>query len=126
MKRVWILSMASLLGTQLANAADLSPGKWPKAERERLEQLESQSWSPLQAGSVAGDSGLISATVSPIAVHAGLEALRQGGTAADALGQSTPSQPITHRTPRHREFERIMGQQGNRRKVGPPRGNDID
>ena len=84
MKRVWILSMASLLGTQLANAADLSPGKWPKADRERLEQLESQSWSPLQAGSVAGDSGLVSATVSPIAVHAGLEALRQGGTAADA------------------------------------------
>lgn len=84
MKRVWILSMASLLGTQLANAADLSPGKWPKAERERLEQSESQSWSPLQAGSVSGDSGLVSATVSPIAVHAGLEALRQGGTAADA------------------------------------------
>ena len=39
---------------------------------------------PAQARVVEGKSGLVAATMSPIAVHAGLEALRQGGTAADA------------------------------------------
>lgn len=95
MKREWIFAMATLLGAQLANAADLSPGKWPKAEREKLEQLESQTWFPLQAGSVAGDSGLVSATVSPISVRAGLEALRQGGSAADAAATIALTQVTT-------------------------------
>jgi gamma-glutamyltranspeptidase/glutathione hydrolase len=39
---------------------------------------------PPAARTIEGRSELVSATLSPIAVHAGMEALRQGGTAADA------------------------------------------
>ena len=68
---------------QLAEAADLSPDSWPAAERARLEKLEG-NLSPLASRAVEGRSGLIAGTMSPVSVNAGLEALRQGGTAADA------------------------------------------
>ena len=73
-------------------AADLSPASWPNAERERLERLESQTWSPLEARSVEGGGGLISATVSPISVYAGIQTLRLGGNAADAAAATALTQ----------------------------------
>jgi gamma-glutamyltranspeptidase/glutathione hydrolase len=66
-----------------APAAQLSPQAWPEAERLRLEQAEAALW-PTQARAVAGTRGLVTGTASPVAVHAGAEALRHGGTAADA------------------------------------------
>jgi gamma-glutamyltranspeptidase/glutathione hydrolase len=90
-----VLGTLAALATQLGCAADLSPAHWPSAERERLEKLESQSWSPLQAQSVSGADGIVSATVSPVAVHAGLEALRAGGTAADAAATTALTQITT-------------------------------
>jgi gamma-glutamyltranspeptidase/glutathione hydrolase len=65
---------------------DLSPAKWPTEARARAEQQEffSGSWAPRVARSVHSKDGVISATVSPISVEAGLQALRQGGNAADA------------------------------------------
>ena len=63
--------------------ADLSPNKWKPEEKARAERAEMVPW-PSQARVVEGQSGLVAATMSPIAVHAGVEALRQGGTAADA------------------------------------------
>jgi gamma-glutamyltranspeptidase/glutathione hydrolase len=62
---------------------DLSPSGWKPDDRERVEKLEMR-FHPPQARAVDGRSGLISNTGSPIAVHAGIEALKQGGTAADA------------------------------------------
>ncbi len=75
--------VSMLVGCQPGIGADLSPGKWKPEERARAEQAESVPW-PSQARIVEGRSGLVTATMSPVAVHAGMEALRQGGTAADA------------------------------------------
>ena len=66
-----------------AIGADLSPGHWPAAERARLEQMELSPF-PAQPRLVKGGAELVSATLSPVAAHVGVEALRQGGTAADA------------------------------------------
>jgi gamma-glutamyltranspeptidase / glutathione hydrolase len=63
--------------------ADLSPNKWKPEEKARAQQEEMMPW-PSKAVVVEGQSGLVAATISPIAVYAGVETLRQGGTAADA------------------------------------------
>jgi gamma-glutamyltranspeptidase / glutathione hydrolase len=76
-------------------AADLSPGKWPATARERAEKREIAGWTPTEARSISGTNGVISATESPIAVQAGLEALRQGGTAADAAATVALTQITT-------------------------------
>ena len=71
------------LGFSPVEAADLSPARWPAAERARLEQAE-QAPFPATTRTLQGRHELISATLSPVAVRAGMEALDQGGTAADA------------------------------------------
>ena len=70
--------------TTALEAADLSPAKWAAAERERAEKQEAAGWTPSVARSISSKKGVISAIASPIAVQAGVEALRQGGTAADS------------------------------------------
>ena len=84
-----------LAGASLSYGGDLSPDRWPKAERERLEKLESQTMSPLEARSVDGKGGLVSATASAIAAYAGMQALRQGGNAADAAVTTALTQVAT-------------------------------
>jgi gamma-glutamyltranspeptidase / glutathione hydrolase len=74
----------ALTSASMGRSADLSPATWPKADRERVENLESQTWAPLEAQSVEGNGGIISATVSPVSLYAGIQALKRGGTAADA------------------------------------------
>ena len=77
------LAASALIALPIAApAADLSP-HWPEAERLRLEQREAAIW-PTETRVAAGRRGLVTGTASPVAVHAGVEALRQGGTAADA------------------------------------------
>jgi len=44
---------------------------------------------------VEGHRGLVTATMSPISVHAGVEALRQGGTAVDAAATVALTQVST-------------------------------
>ena len=75
-------------------AADLSPARWPEAERLRLEQREAAIW-PTEIRSASSRQGLVAGTASPIAVHAGAEALRQGGTAADAAIATALTQVTT-------------------------------
>ncbi len=74
--------------------ADLSPRKWKATEKARAEQGE-MSPAPAQARVVEGKSGLVTGTMSPIAVHAGIEALKQGGTAADAAATVALTQITT-------------------------------
>ena len=74
-----------------AAEVDLSPATWPAVERERVERLESQTWTPLETRKIVGSGGFVSATVSPIAVYAGVQALKQGGTAADAAATTAHS-----------------------------------
>ncbi|HEY0435211.1 MAG TPA: gamma-glutamyltransferase, partial [Phenylobacterium sp.] len=84
MKRdVLALAAALLLATATPiQAADLSPAHWPQAERGELQARESAFW-PKAARESRG-AALVTGTASPVAVHAGVEALRQGGSAADA------------------------------------------
>ena len=39
--------------------ADLSPGNWPRGERDRLEKLESLTWSPQEARTIGGKNGIV-------------------------------------------------------------------
>ncbi len=73
----------------------LSPSKWPEAERQRVEKLESLTVSPLEKRQIEGTGGLVSATVSPIAVYAGIRALELGGSAADAAATTALTQIAT-------------------------------
>ena len=75
-------------------AADLSPARWPEAERLLLEQREAAIW-PTEIRDARSGQGLVTGTASPIAVHAGAEALRQGGTAADAAIATALTQVTT-------------------------------
>jgi gamma-glutamyltranspeptidase/glutathione hydrolase len=95
MKTPLVLAILGAMSAQVVSAADLSPATWPSAERERLEKLESQSWTPPQAATVEAGGGIVSATVSPIAVHAGIQTLRAGGTAADAAATTALTQITT-------------------------------
>ncbi len=63
-------------------AVDLSPSRWDAGERARLERLR-LDWGgarPL----AEGGGGMVVGTSGPLAVRAGIDALEQGGTAADA------------------------------------------
>src|ERR1700677_3138819 len=95
MKLISVLGATMLLGAQVAAAANLSPERWPASERAALEHQESEGYSPAQSQVIESDSGLVSATVSPIAVRAGIEALRQGGSAADAAATTALTQITT-------------------------------
>jgi gamma-glutamyltranspeptidase/glutathione hydrolase len=72
----------------------LSPASWAPHERARLEALEVATWPP-EARTIHGQSASISATLSPIAVRAGIEALKAGGTAADAAIAVAMTQVVT-------------------------------
>lgn len=95
MKSVLMAGAMALAASSVASAADLSPGSWPAADRARVEAQEAQSWSPPQAQTVSGSEGMVSATVSPIAVYAGVQALKQGGNAADAAATVALTQITT-------------------------------
>ena len=76
-------------------AADLSPATWPTAQRTAAENLEAVTTSPPVAHVVEGRAGIVSATLSPIAALAGVEALKHGGTAADAAVTAALTQVAT-------------------------------
>jgi hypothetical protein len=70
-----VVSTAGLLALILASSAlsaDVSPAKWPAAEREQAEKREAAGWSPTAARSIFRKNGVVSAIASPIAVQAGV------------------------------------------------------
>ena len=80
----WSYGMVALLHASAASAApDLSPARWPAEQRAEAEARE-MAVMPTAPRLVSGSKAMVSATASPVAVRAGIEALRQGGTAADA------------------------------------------
>ena len=93
-RQVASIVMGMVLIPESGFGVDLSPGKWKADEKARAEQGEQTPW-PLQGRVVEGQRGLVTGTMSPIAVHAGVEALRQGGTAADAAATVALTQIAT-------------------------------
>ena len=87
--------LAGVMCMSFASASEFSPDKWAVDARQRAEQQEIRSWVPLSAQVLHGKSGMISATVSPIAVQAGLETLHRGGNAADAAATVALTQIAT-------------------------------
>ena len=85
-------AIIALACTSMSLATDLSPGSWPKAERESLEALEGQGWSPTAPRVVEGGRGIVSATVSPLSVYVGIQTLKLGGNAADAAAATALTQ----------------------------------
>lgn len=67
--------------------SEFSPDRWPQQDRDRYLALQAVSYNdaPKRLDKVAVSAkGMIAGTSDPFAVHAGLEALRRGGSAADA------------------------------------------
>ncbi|HEY2708885.1 MAG TPA: gamma-glutamyltransferase [Caulobacteraceae bacterium] len=87
------LAIVIMLIAGQAVAADLSPAKWPPKLRAAVERREAATF-PASTRTVQG-SVLVTGTLSPLAVHAGIEALRQGGTAADAAATVELTQVAT-------------------------------
>ena len=83
MKIVCSFTLLILLQANFALAVDLSPGTWSPTDRAELQQREFFLFPPY-GGTVSGRTSLVAGTASPVAVHAGIVALRRGGTAADA------------------------------------------
>ena len=79
-RRLLVLALALMTP---ANAAEMTPDRWPEGRREQAERRDAFIF-PTQARTVRGRRELISAVGSPIALEAGMQALREGGTAADA------------------------------------------
>jgi gamma-glutamyltranspeptidase / glutathione hydrolase len=95
MERVRYLSgLMAALAAGSACAADLSPDHWPVAIRADVERKEVFRYPPY-GRTVEGDHGLMAGTLSPIAIHAGSEALREGGSAADAAATAALTQIAT-------------------------------
>ncbi|MCP4659612.1 MAG: hypothetical protein GY856_29775 [bacterium] len=67
---------------EAASTVDLSPASWPPGELEKYSELEYDYYRPNPRG--VGRHGLVVGAASALSVRAGLEALKQGGTAADA------------------------------------------
>jgi gamma-glutamyltranspeptidase / glutathione hydrolase len=88
------IAALALAFSQMTFASDLSPEKWNPADKKRAEALEMSPFAP-QARAVEGASAIIADTGSPIAVRAGIEALKQGGTAADAAATVALTQIAT-------------------------------
>ena len=72
-----------LIGAPITSAADLSPQRWNASDRKHVEELQTNPFAP-RAREVQGSSALICDTGSPIAVYAGIQTLKEGGSAADA------------------------------------------
>jgi gamma-glutamyltranspeptidase/glutathione hydrolase len=70
-------------GCQAAPSISLSPEHWPPQALQALwEQNRSYGHPQVE---VQATGGMVAATTEPLAIHAGVEALRQGGNALDAL-----------------------------------------
>jgi gamma-glutamyltranspeptidase/glutathione hydrolase len=65
-----------------AGEIDLSPGAWPAEELRRYLELNATYGAPSRAGSAGGP--LIAGTSGALAIHCGLKAMMEGGSAADA------------------------------------------
>jgi len=69
--------------TQLISALDMPPQTWNATERKHAEESQMNPFPP-RARAIQGKSAIVCDTGSPIAVYAGIDTLKKGGSAADA------------------------------------------
>lgn len=79
-----VLACISAVAAEADTKSPLDPSTWPASVRQNIEQQESRSWTPTAPHVTRTKSGIVVATVSPLAVEAGRRCLEAGGTAADA------------------------------------------
>lgn len=72
------------------NGVDLSPANWPAGEYDQF--MAAQNVDRTTAGTASGYNGAVTVAYSGLAARAGLEALKQGGTAMDAAMTSAMAQ----------------------------------
>lgn len=77
-----LLSLSAAAAGDAGGEVDLSPASWPPGELEKYTELNVNYDRPHPRG--VGRHGLVVGTGGALALRAGLEALKQGGTAADA------------------------------------------
>jgi len=73
---------------------NLSPLNWPEGELAKYIEINSVFGGPKQLGE--GTKGIVCGTTYPLAVRAGLEALKQGGSAVDAAMVTSLAQCALH------------------------------
>lgn len=87
---LFVLTIAPIgCKTELTDV-DLSPASWPEGELEKYKELNKTFNEPVPY--VAAEKGMIVGTTGSLACRAGLEALKQGGSAADAAMTSALTQ----------------------------------
>ncbi len=82
MRKTAAILVLGALVAQTVLAVDLSPASWPEGDLEFYSELQRRAGHPKELAE--GFDGMVVGTTGPLAVRAGLEALRQGGSAADA------------------------------------------
>ncbi len=89
------VTVACMIATGCSRSSvDLSPASWPEGEWDRFTELEEVPGTPRPSG--RGTQGIIAGTSGALAVHAGLKALEQGGSAADAVMTTVLAQVANH------------------------------
>src|SRR5690349_16747737 len=66
----------------MTKGVNLSPAHWPAGDFQRY--VEAQSVDRTTAGGARGKNGAVTVAYNGLAARAGLEALKQGGSAVDA------------------------------------------
>ena len=79
-----LFSTVSMIARTANCDTSLSPATWPPGEFERLEKMTLNRFEQPKPLAVSAGKGLVAGTTEPLAVHAGLDALRKGGNAMDA------------------------------------------
>src|SRR5262245_63463233 len=82
--KVWAITVLLTAGAAAPPKpiVNLSPTAWPKGEYERF--LRAQDADRTEAGVATGRNGAVTVAYNGVAARAGLEALKQGGSALDA------------------------------------------
>jgi len=73
----------ALFYTQAIPAARIPPQTWNDADRKQAQELQMNLFPP-RARAIEGKTVIVCDTGSPIAVYAGMDVLKKGGSAADA------------------------------------------
>ena len=91
---VWMIFSSCSGPKQPASGVDLSPAGWPDGELDRYSKLSLVYGQPKPP--VEADHRMVVGNMCPLAARAGVEALRQGGTAADAALTTSLAQVCLH------------------------------